>query len=184
MLLALLRQYVRPYRWLVAAVMTLRRPSAPRLAVPADRQRRDHRRRGRQGDTLRPDRATWNGDALAVTGLQVLGDRCCVLRVAHRHGVRRDLPRRCSTTSPPSRGETAGSGAPSLLTRDHQRRPADPGAGADDRHHAGVTAPIMCVGGSSWPSTRTPGCARLPLVSVLGAGGVQLLDHLADADLP
>lgn len=165
MLLALLRQYVRPYRWLVAAVMTLQTISTlASLYLPTV-------------NAAIIDDGVAKGDTgliaelglvmLAVTGLQVV---CAVGAVYFGSrtgmGFGRDLRSAMFhhvTTF--SEQETARFGAPSLLTRT-----------TNDVQQIQVliqmtttilvTAPIMCVGGIIMAIHQDAGLSWLLLVSV------------------
>jgi ABC-type multidrug transport system fused ATPase/permease subunit len=165
MLLALLRQYVRPYRWLVAAVMTLQTVSTlASLYLPTV-------------NAAIIDDGVAKGDTgliaelglvmLAVTGLQVV---CAVGAVYFGSrtgmGFGRDLRSAMFhhvTTF--SERETARFGAPSLLTRT-----------TNDVQQIQVliqmtttilvTAPIMCVGGIIMAVHQDAGLSWLLLVSV------------------
>jgi len=165
MLLALLRQYVRPYRWLVAAVMLLQTISTlASLYLPTV-------------NAAIIDDGVAKGDTgliaelglvmLAVTGLQVV---CAVGAVYFGSrtgmGFGRDLRSAMFhhvTTF--SESETARFGAPSLLTRT-----------TNDVQQIQVliqmtttilvTAPIMCVGGIIMAIHQDAGLSWLLLVSV------------------
>ncbi|SBS75132.1 conserved membrane hypothetical protein [uncultured Mycobacterium sp.] len=165
MLLALLRQYVRPYRWLVAAVMALQTISTlASLYLPTV-------------NAAIIDDGVAKGDTgliaelglvmLAVTGLQVV---CAVGAVYFGSrtgmGFGRDLRSAMFhhvTTF--SEQETARFGAPSLLTRT-----------TNDVQQIQVliqmtttilvTAPIMCVGGIIMAIHQDAGLSWLLLVSV------------------
>jgi ABC-type multidrug transport system fused ATPase/permease subunit len=165
MLLALLRQYVRPYRWLVAAVMVLQTISTlASLYLPTV-------------NAAIIDDGVAKGDTgliaelglvmLAVTGLQVV---CAVGAVYFGSrtgmGFGRDLRSAMFhhvTTF--SEQETARFGAPSLLTRT-----------TNDVQQIQVliqmtttilvTAPIMCVGGIIMAIHQDAGLSWLLLVSV------------------
>ncbi|MCX2930837.1 ABC transporter ATP-binding protein [Mycobacterium sp. CVI_P3] len=165
MLLALLRQYVRPYRWLVASVMVLQTISTlASLYLPTI-------------NASIIDDGVAKGDTglitelgmlmLAVTGLQVM---CAVGAVYFGSrtgmGFGRDLRSAMFhhvTTF--SEQETARFGAPSLLTRSTN----------DVRQiqvliqmatTVLVTAPIMCVGGIIMAIHQDAGLSWLLLVSV------------------
>ncbi len=165
MLLALLRQYVRPYRWLVAAVMTLQTISTlASLYLPTV-------------NAAIIDDGVAKGDTgliaqlgmvmLAVTGLQVL---CAIGAVYFGSrtgmGFGRDLRSAMFhhvTTF--SARETARFGAPSLLTRttnDVQQIQVLVQMTATTL----VTAPIMCVGGIIMAIHQDAGLSWLLLVSV------------------
>ncbi len=165
MLLALLRQYVRPYRWLVAAVMALQTVSTlASLYLPTV-------------NAAIIDDGVAKGDTgliaelglvmLAVTGLQVV---CAVGAVYFGSrtgmGFGRDLRSAMFhhvTTF--SERETARFGAPSLLTRT-----------TNDVQQIQVliqmtttilvTAPIMCVGGIIMAIHQDAGLSWLLVVSV------------------
>ncbi|KAA8965622.1 ABC transporter ATP-binding protein [Mycobacterium sp.] len=165
MLLALLRQYIRPYRWPVAGVMTLQLLSTlASLYLP----------------TLNAsivDNGIANGDAativrlgavmLAVTGLQVV---CAVgavyLGARAGMGFGRDLRSAIFHHVLTFSGlETARFGAPSLLTRTTN----------DVRQiqflvqlasTVLITAPIMCVGGIVMAIHQDAGLSWLLVVSV------------------
>lgn len=165
MLLALLRQYVQPYRWPVAAVMALQTVSTlASLYLPTV-------------NAAIIDEGVAKGDTaliahlgmvmLAVTALQVI---CAVGAVYFGSragtGVGRDLRAamfRHVTTF--SEGETAHFGAPSLLTRT-----------TNDVRQVQVlvqmtatvlvTAPIMCIGGILMAVHQDAGLSWLLLVSV------------------
>ena len=165
MLLALLRQYVRPYRWLVAAVMTLQTISTlASLYLPTV-------------NAAIIDDGVAKGDTgliaqlgmvmLAVTGLQVL---CAIGAVYFGSrtgmGFGRDLRSAMFhhvTTF--SARETARFGAPSLLTRttnDVQQIQVLVQMTATTL----VTAPIMCVGGIIMAIHQDAGLSWLLVVSV------------------
>ena len=178
MLLALLRQFVRPYRWLVAAVMTLQLVSTlASLYLPTVNATiiDDGIAKGDTATIVR-----LGGLMFAVTGLQVL---CAVGAVYFGSrtgmGFGRDLRAAIFhhvTTF--SEHETARFGAPSLLTRTTN----------DVRQiqflvqmacTVLVTAPIMCVGGIFMAIHQDAGLSWLLLVSVPVLVAGQLLDHLA-----
>ncbi|WP_199203417.1 ABC transporter ATP-binding protein [Mycobacterium sp. shizuoka-1] len=165
MLLGLLRQYVRPYRWLVAAVMALQTISTlASLYLPTV-------------NAAIIDDGVAKGDTgliaelglvmLAVTGLQVV---CAVGAVYFGSrtgmGFGRDLRSAMFhhvTTF--SERETARFGAPSLLTRttnDVQQIQVL----IQMTTTVLVTAPIMCVGGIIMAIHQDAGLAWLLLVSV------------------
>ncbi|BBX09241.1 ABC transporter ATP-binding protein [Mycolicibacterium aichiense] len=165
MLLALLRQYVRPYRWLVAAVMALQTVSTlASLYLPTV-------------NAAIIDDGVAKGDTglitelglvmLAVTGLQVV---CAVVAVYFGSrtgmGFGRDLRSAMFhhvTTF--SERETARFGAPSLLTRttnDVQQIQVL----IQMTTTTLVTAPIMCVGGIIMAIHQDAGLSWLLLVSV------------------
>jgi ATP-binding cassette, subfamily B, multidrug efflux pump len=165
MLLALLRQFVRPYRWLVAAVMTLQLVSTlASLYLPTVNATiiDDGIAKGDTGTIVRLGVLMF-----AVTGLQVL---CSVGAVYFGSrtgmGFGRDLRwavfHQVSTFS---EHETARFGAPSLLTRTTN----------DVRQiqflvqmacTVLVAAPIMCVGGIFMAIHQDAGLSWLLLVSV------------------
>ncbi|PND56305.1 ABC transporter ATP-binding protein [Mycobacterium sp. ENV421] len=165
MLLELLRQYVRPYRWLVAAVMALQTVSTlASLYLPTV-------------NAAIIDDGVAKGDTglitelglvmLAVTGLQVV---CAVVAVYFGSrtgmGFGRDLRSAMFhhvTTF--SERETARFGAPSLLTRttnDVQQIQVL----IQMTTTTLVTAPIMCVGGIIMAIHQDAGLSWLLLVSV------------------
>ncbi len=165
MLLALLRHYVRPYRWLVAAVMALQTVSTlASLYLPTV-------------NAAIIDDGVAKGDTalitelglvmLAVTGLQVV---CAVVAVYFGSrtgmGFGRDLRSAMFhhvTTF--SERETARFGAPSLLTRttnDVQQIQVL----IQMTTTTLVTAPIMCVGGIIMAIHQDAGLSWLLLVSV------------------
>ncbi|MBB3605854.1 ABC-type multidrug transport system fused ATPase/permease subunit [Mycolicibacterium sp. BK556] len=165
MLLALLRQYVRPYRWLVAAVMVLQTISTlASLYLPTV-------------NAAIIDDGVAQGDTgliaelglvmLAVTGLQVV---CAVGAVFFGSrtgmGFGRDLRSAMFhhvTTF--SEQETARFGAPSLLTRttnDVQQIQVL----IQMTTTVLVTAPIMCVGGIIMAIHQDAGLSWLLVVSV------------------
>lgn len=179
MLLALLRQYVRPYRWLVAAVMTLQLISTlASLYLPTLNASiiDDGVTKGDTGVIVR-----LGAVMLAVTGLQAVcavgavyfGSRTGMgfgrdLRAAMFHHV---------TTF--SDHETARFGAPSLLTRTTN----------DVRQiqflvqmscTVLVTAPIMCVGGIFMAIHQDAGLSWLLLVSVpvLAVSNYWIVSHM------
>ena len=180
----MLRQYVRPYRGLVAVVMLLQLVSTlASLYLPTVNAAiiDDGVARG-DTDTI----VELGGVMLVVTALPGrLRRRRGVLRVAGRHGLRagpargdvpprhhllraRDLPvRRADVVDP-----------------HHQRRPADPGAGADDVHRAGDGADHVRRRADHGDS---PGC-RVVLAAAgerAGAGPGERVDHPPHAaDLP
>ena len=165
MLLALLRQYVRPYRWLVAAVMVLQLISTlSSLYLPTVNAAiiDDGVAKGDTSTIVR-----LGGVMLAVTGLQVL---CAIGAVYFGSrtgmGFGRDLRwamfRHVTTFSA---HETSRYGAPSLLTRTTN----------DVRQiqllvqiasTVLVTAPIMCIGGILMAIHQDAGLSWLLLVSV------------------
>ncbi len=165
MLLALLRQYVRPYRWLVAAVMTLQTVSTlASLYLPTVNASiiDDGVARGDTATIVR-----LGGVMLAVTTLQVL---CAVGAVYFGSrtgmGLGRDLRsamfRHVITFS---EHETARFGAPTLLTRTTN----------DVRQIQFlvqvastmlITAPIMCIGGIIMAIHQDAGLSWLLVVSV------------------
>ncbi|WP_179471607.1 ABC transporter ATP-binding protein [Mycolicibacterium vinylchloridicum] len=165
MLLALLRQYVRPYRWLVAAVMALQTVSTlASLYLPTV-------------NAAIIDDGVAKGDTgliaelglvmLAVTGLQVV---CAIGAVYFGSrtgmGFGRDLRSAMFhhvTTF--SEQETARFGAPSLLTRttnDVQQIQVL----TQMTTTVLVTAPIMCIGGIFMAIHQDAGLSWLLLVSV------------------
>lgn len=165
MLLALLRHYVRPYRWLVAAVMALQTVSTlASLYLPTV-------------NAAIIDDGVAKGDTglitelglvmLAVTGLQVV---CAVVAVYFGSrtgmGFGRDLRSAMFhhvTTF--SERETARFGAPSLLTRttnDVQQIQVL----IQMTTTTLVTAPIMCVGGIIMAIHQDAGLSWLLVVSV------------------
>ncbi len=179
MLLALLRQYVRPYRRLVAVVMVLQLISTlaslylPTInaAIIDDGVA--------QGDT---DRIIHLGATmLAVTALQVV---CAVGAVyfGSRAGMSFGRDLRASmflhvTTF--SEHETARFGAPSLLTRttnDVQQIQVL----VQMTFTVLVTAPIMCIGGVIMAIHQDAGLSWLLLVSVpvLGLGNYWIIRHM------
>jgi ATP-binding cassette, subfamily B, multidrug efflux pump len=165
MLLALVRRFVRPYRWLVAAVMTLQVVSTlASLYLPTVNATiiDDGIAKGDSATIVR-----LGGLMFAVTGLQML----CSLGALYfgsrtGMGFGRDLRsamfHRVTTFS---EHETAQFGAPSLLTRTTN----------DVRQiqflvqitcTVLVTAPIMCVGGIFMAVRQNAGLSWLLLVSV------------------
>ncbi|MGY4711407.1 ABC transporter ATP-binding protein [Mycolicibacterium sp. CBM1] len=165
MLLALLRQYVRPYRWLVAAVMVLQTISTlASLYLPTVNAAiiDDGVAKGDTGLI-----AELGGVMLAVTALQVV---CAVGAVYFGSrtgmGFGRDLRSAMFhhvTTF--SDQETARFGAPSLLTRttnDVQQIQVLTQMTTTTL----VTAPIMCVGGILMAVHQDAGLSWLLLVSV------------------
>jgi ATP-binding cassette, subfamily B, multidrug efflux pump len=179
MLLALLRQYVRPYRWLVAAVMTLQLVSTlASLYLPTVNATiiDDGVAKGDTATIVR-----LGGVMLAVTGLQAacsigavyFGSRTGMgfgrdLRTAMFHHI---------TTF--SAHETARFGAPSLLTRTTN----------DVRQiqflvqvtcTVLVTAPIMSLGGIFMAIHQDAGLSWLLLVSVpvLAATNYWIVSHM------
>jgi ATP-binding cassette subfamily B multidrug efflux pump len=165
MILALLRQYVRPYRWLVAVVMVLQLISTlaslylptVNAAIIDDGVAK--------GDTTTIVKL--GGVMLTVTGLQVL---CAVGAVYFGSrtgmGFGRDLRSAIfHHVTGFSEHETARFGAPSLLTRTTN----------DVRQiqflvqmscTMFVTAPIMCIGGILMAIRQDAGLSWLLLVSV------------------
>ena len=165
MLLALLRQFVRPYRWLVAAVMTLQLVSTlASLYLPTVNATiiDDGIAKGDTGTIVR-----LGGLMFAVTALQVL---CAVGAVYFGSrtgmGLGRDLRAAMfHKVTTFSEHETARFGAPTLLTRTTN----------DVRQiqflaQMGTTvlvaAPIMCVGGIVMAIHQDAGLSWLLLVSV------------------
>jgi ATP-binding cassette subfamily B multidrug efflux pump len=165
MLLALLRQFVRPYRWLVAAVMTLQLVSTlASLYLPTVNATiiDDGIAKGDTATIVRLGVLMF-----AVTGLQVL---CAVGAVYFGSrtgmGFGRDLRSAVfHQVSTFSEHETARFGAPSLLTRTTN----------DVRQiqflvqmacTVLVAAPIMCVGGIFMAIHQDAGLSWLLLVSV------------------
>jgi ATP-binding cassette subfamily B multidrug efflux pump len=165
MLLALLRQFVRPYRWLVAAVMTLQLISTlASLYLPTVNATiiDDGIAKGDTATIVRLGVLMF-----AVTGLQVL---CSVGAVYFGSrtgmGFGRDLRSAVfHQVSTFSEHETARFGAPSLLTRTTN----------DVRQiqflvqmacTVLVAAPIMCVGGIFMAIHQDAGLSWLLLVSV------------------
>jgi ABC-type multidrug transport system fused ATPase/permease subunit len=165
MLLALLRQYVRPYRWLVAAVMVLQTISTlASLYLPTV-------------NAAIIDDGVTKGDTamiaklgivmLAVTGLQVV---CAIGAVYFGSrtgmGFGRDLRSAMfHHVITFSERETARFGAPSLLTRttnDVQQIQVL----MQMTTTVLVTAPIMCVGGIIMAIRQDAGLSWLLLVSV------------------
>ena len=179
MLLAIVRQYVRPYRWLVATVMTLQVISTlaalylptVNAAIIDDGVAK--------GDTQTITRL--GGVMLAVSGLQVL---CAVGAVYFGSrtglGFGRDLRwAMFHHVTGFSAQETARFGAPSLLTRT-----------TNDVQQIQVlvqmtctiliTAPIMCVGGIFMAVHQDAGLSWLLLVSVpvLAIANYWIVSHL------
>ena len=165
MLLALLRQFVRPYRWLVAAVMTLQLVSTlASLYLPTVNATiiDDGIAKGDTGTIVR-----LGGLMFAVTALQVL---CAVGAVYFGSrtgmGLGRDLRAAMfHQVTTFSEHETARFGAPTLLTRTTN----------DVRQiqflaQMGTTvlvaAPIMCIGGIVMAIHQDAGLSWLLLVSV------------------
>lgn len=165
MLLALLRQYARPYRWLVAAVMTLQLISTlASLYLPTVNASiiDDGVTKGDTATIVRLGMVM-----LAVTGLQVM---CAVGAVYFGSrvgmGFGRDLRsamfRHVVTFSD---HETVRFGAPSLLTRttnDVRQIQFLVQMGCTVL----VTAPIMCIGGIFMAIHQDAGLSWLLLVSV------------------
>ncbi|EID10899.1 putative drugs-transport transmembrane ATP-binding protein ABC transporter [Mycobacterium xenopi RIVM700367] len=165
MLLTLLRHYARPYRWLVAAVMTLQMISTlASLYLPTVNATLIDDGVAR-GDTATIVRL--GGLMLAVTGLQVL---CSVGAVYFGSrtgmGFGRDLRAAMfGHVLTFSEHETARFGAPTLLTRT-----------TNDVRQVQllvqltctvlVTAPIMCIGGIVMAVHQDAGLSWLLLVSV------------------
>ena len=165
MLLALLRQFVRPYRWLVAAVMILQLVSTlASLYLPTVNATIIDDGIAK-GDTATIVRLGWL--MFAVTGLQVL---CSVGAVYFGSrtgmGFGRDLRSAMfHQVTTFSEHETARFGAPTLLTRTTN----------DVRQiqflvqmacTVLVAAPIMCVGGIFMAIHQDAGLSWLLLVSV------------------
>ncbi|MDT5275939.1 MAG: ATP-binding cassette, subfamily multidrug efflux pump [Mycobacterium sp.] len=165
MLLALLRQFVRPYRWLVAAVMMLQLVSTlASLYLPTVNATIIDDGIAK-GDTATIVRLGWL--MFAVTGLQVL---CSVGAVYFGSrtgmGFGRDLRSAMfHQVTTFSEHETARFGAPTLLTRTTN----------DVRQiqflvqmacTVLVAAPIMCVGGIFMAIHQDAGLSWLLLVSV------------------
>ena len=165
MLLALLRQFVRPYRWLVVAVMTLQLVSTlASLYLPTVNATiiDDGIAKGDTGTIVR-----LGGLMFAVTALQVL---CAVGAIYFGSragmGLGRDLRSAVfHQVTTFSEHETARFGAPSLLTRTTN----------DVRQiqflvQMGCTvlivAPIMCVGGVVMAIHQDAGLSWILLVSV------------------
>ncbi len=165
MLLALLRQFVRPYRWLVVAVMTLQLVSTlASLYLPTVNATiiDDGIAKGDTGTIVR-----LGGLMFAVTALQVL---CAVGAIYFGSragmGLGRDLRSAVfHQVTTFSEHETARFGAPSLLTRTTN----------DVRQiqflvQIGCTvlivAPIMCVGGVVMAIHQDAGLSWILLVSV------------------
>ena len=185
MLLALLRQYVRPYRRLLGVVAVLQVISTLASLVSADGQRGDHRRRRGQGRHRRPSSRS-AAVMLAVTGLQVL---CAIGAVYFGSragmGFGRDLRSAIfHHVTGFSAEQTARFGAPTLLTRT-----------TNDVQQIQllvqltctmlITAPIMCVGGIVMAVHQDAGLSWLLLVSVPVLARGQLLDRVAPAaDFP
>ncbi len=165
MLVALLRQFVRPYRWLVAAVMTLQLVSTlASLYLPTVNATiiDDGIAKGDTATIVR-----LGGLMFAVTGLQVL---CAVgaMYFGSRTGMGcgRDLRSAVfHQVTTFSEHETARFGAPSLLTRTTN----------DVRQiqfliqmasTVLVAAPIMCAGGIAMAIHQDAGLSWLLLVSI------------------
>jgi ABC-type multidrug transport system fused ATPase/permease subunit len=165
MLLALLRQFVRPYRWLVAAVMVLQLVSSlASLYLPTVNATiiDDGIAKGDTGAIVR-----LGGLMFAVTALQVL---CAVGAVYFGSragmGIGRDLRSAMfHQVTTFSEHETARFGAPTLLTRTTN----------DVRQIQFLTqmgftvlvaAPIMCVGGIAMAVHQDAGLSWLLVVSV------------------
>jgi ABC-type multidrug transport system fused ATPase/permease subunit len=179
MLLALLRQYVRPYRWLVAAVMTLQTVSTlASLYLPTVNASiiDDGVAKGDTATIVR-----LGGVMLAVTGLQML---CSVGAVYFGSrtgmGFGRDLRSAMfHHVTAFSEHETARFGAPTLLTRTTN----------DVRQiqllvqmtcTVLVTAPIMCIGGIFMAIHQDAGLSWLLLVSVpvLGSANYWIISRM------
>ncbi|OBK42036.1 ABC transporter ATP-binding protein [Mycobacterium sp. 1245111.1] len=165
MLVALLRQFVRPYRWLVAAVMVLQLVSSlASLYLPTVNATIIDDGIAK-GDTAAIVRL--GGLMFAVTALQVL---CAVGAVYFGSragmGIGRDLRsamfHRVTTFS---EHETARFGAPTLLTRStNDVRQIQ--FLAQMGFTVLVAAPIMCVGGIAMAIHQDAGLSWLLLVSV------------------
>ncbi|HXS84011.1 MAG TPA: ABC transporter ATP-binding protein [Mycobacterium sp.] len=165
MLVALLRQFVRPYRWLVAAVMVLQLVSSlASLYLPTVNATiiDDGIAKGDTATIVR-----LGGLMFAVTALQVL---CAVGAVYFGSragmGIGRDLRsamfHRVTTFS---EHETARFGAPTLLTRTtNDVRQIQ--FLAQMGFTVLVAAPIMCVGGIAMAVHQDAGLSWLLLVSV------------------
>ncbi|MBV9321001.1 MAG: ABC transporter ATP-binding protein, partial [Mycobacterium sp.] len=165
MLLALLRQYVRPYRWLVAAVMVLQLISTlASLYLPTVNAAiiDDGVAKGDTSTIVR-----LGGVMLAVTGLQVL---CAIGAVYFGSrtgtGFGRDLRwavfHHVTTFSA---HETSRFGAPSLLTRT-TNDVSQIQLLVQMASTVLITAPIMCVGGVFMAIHQDAGLSWLLLVSV------------------
>ena len=160
MLLRLVRTHLRA---LPHAGSRRRRPAVRRhggRALPAQPQRRHHRQ-GRRHRRHRLHPAHRRGDARR--------SRCCRSsarsprsgsRRPHRDELRpRRARRRSSTGSAPSpQREVQHFGAPSLITRDHQRRPAGADARADELHPDGRRADHDGRRHHHGACARTSGC--------------------------
>ncbi|MBV9350871.1 MAG: ABC transporter ATP-binding protein [Mycobacterium sp.] len=179
MLLALLRQYVRPYRWLVAAVMVLQLISTlASLYLPTVNAAiiDDGVAKGDTSTIVR-----LGGVMLAVAGLQVL---CAIGAVYFGSrtgtGFGRDLRwaifQHVITFSA---HETSRFGAPSLLTRttnDVRQIQFLVQMGSAVL----ITAPIMCVGGIFMAIHQDAGLSWLLLVSVplLAVANYAVVSHM------
>ncbi len=179
MLLALLRQYVRPYRWLLAAVAALQMISAlASLYLPTVNAAiiDDGVAKGDTGTIVE-----LGGVMLAVTGLQVL----CAIGAVYfgsraATGFGRDLRSAMfHHVTGFSAAETARFGAPSLLTRT-----------TNDVQQVQllvqltctmlITAPIMSIGGIFMAVHQDAGLSWLLLVSVpvLALANYWVVSHL------
>ncbi len=165
MLVALLRQFVRPYRWLVAAVMALQLVSSlASLYLPTVNATiiDDGIAKGDTATIVR-----LGGLMFAVTALQVL---CAVGAVYFGSragmGVGRDLRSAMfHQVTTFSEHETARFGAPTLLTRTtNDVRQIQ--FLAQMGFTVLVAAPIMCVGGIAMAVHQDAGLSWLLLVSV------------------
>jgi ATP-binding cassette subfamily B multidrug efflux pump len=179
MLLALLRQYVRPYRWLVAAVMALQLVSTlASLYLPTVNATII------DDGVAKGDTATivkLGGVMLAVTGLQVM---CSIGAVYFGSragmGFGRDLRSAMfDHVTAFSEHETARFGAPSLLTRttnDVRQIQFLVQIGCTVL----VTAPIMSVGGIFMAIHQNAALSWLLLVSVpvLAATNYWIVSHM------
>jgi ATP-binding cassette, subfamily B, multidrug efflux pump len=164
-LLALVRRYVRPYRWLVAAVALLQLTSALALLYLPTLNAAIIDDGVAKGDT--DTIVELGGLMLAVTGLQVL---CSVGAVYFGSrtgmGFGRDLRRAIfHHVTAFSAHETARFGAPSLLTRtinDVQQLQLLVQSSCTML----ITAPIMCIGGVVMALHQDTTLSGLLLVSV------------------
>ena len=141
MLLRLLRTSLAPYR---PSLRGRRRAAVRRHrghALPAQPQRRHHRQ-GRRAPATPATSSGRRHHARASRSCRSSARSCAVwfgARTAMAFG--RDVRRDLSTASARSRsGRCSSSARPSLITREHQRRPAGADAGADGLHDDGRRA--------------------------------------------
>ena len=152
----------------------------PGLAVPADGERHDHRRRHRQG-RHRHHRPARRADVRRDRAAGAVRGRRGLLRLAHRDGLR---PRPPLGDVPPRHHLLRARDRPIRRTDaahpHHQRRPPDPVPGADGLHRAGRRADhVRRRDRDGHPSGRRAVVAAAGQRP--GTGGGQLLDHLQDA---